>query len=108
MSAAMPRPIVEVLDDIVENCTDLLEQPHRIMTRGTVLTALAAEVEAWIRRPVEGVRLIDERTAWLIQATRAVCNTKGEERGQWRKLARDLLDHATTCFARSLEVRPSP
>lgn len=104
----IPRPLAEVLGHLVGVAGRLVDKPWMLITLATELDAIEIEIAAWIRRPAEGVRLIDDRAAWLILAVRAAGNTSGEERDGWAKLAGYLLEHVRGVLARAIEARPTP
>ncbi len=104
----IPRPLAEVLGDLVALAERVLQKPYLGVTR---IDLLAAEVEAWIRRPADGARLIDERAAWLIHALRQVGSLSATpERARWHDLAITLTEHAMASLAAALDAerRPSP
>lgn len=112
MDGPVPRPLADVLGDLVRLAEQLLERPYVVIGKAAEIDALDAEVKAWIRRPAEGARIIDERAAWLITALRAVVGAGATHRtrGAWHDLAVVLAEHATEMLAAALDAaeRPTP
>lgn len=105
----IPRPLAEVLGELVRLAEQLLAKPYLLMAKREQLDALAGEVKAWIKRPPNGARVIDERAIWLVDCVRHVCEASSDaERGAWSDLAMVLTEHAMAALAAALAVRPSP
>lgn len=107
--ADISRPLAEVLGELVRLAEQLMAKPYLIIAKRDALDALEREVEGWIAMPVEDVRLVDERAAWLIKALRKIGAAGNDaERAPWRDLAIILTEHAMAALAAALAVRPSP
>jgi hypothetical protein len=112
-ASSIPRPLSIVLGDVVTLAELVLKRPRLNFIPRDRLDTLAAEVAHWIARPCDGVRIIDDRATWLMQALRRELDPAGmpaASRAAWRELAMVLTEQAMACLIEALEAdrRPTP
>lgn len=110
---SIPRPLSIVLIDVVALAEKMLTRPRFTFVPRDRIDTLAAEVAHWIARPCEGVRIIDDRAAWLMQALRREIESAGvppATRTAWRDLAVVLTEQTKACLHEALQadLRPAP